>query len=96
MGCSSGALTEAGEYEAYGTPINYMHAGSPAVLATLWDVTDKDIDRFSKQVLQKWGLFKDRPGINEQSREEVGEAEGEDEGERERETDRERRWRSIA
>lgn len=57
MGCSSGALTEAGEFESYGTPINYMQAGCPAVLATLWDVTDKDIDRFSQTVLEKWGLF---------------------------------------
>ena len=57
MGCSSGALTEAGEFEPYGTPMNYMHAGSPALLATLWDVTDKDIDRFSETVLEKWGLF---------------------------------------
>jgi len=57
MGCSSGALTEAGEFEPYGTPISYMHAGCPALLATLWDVTDKDIDRFSQAVLEKWGLF---------------------------------------
>ena len=57
MGCSSGALTEAGEFEPYGTPMSYMHAGSPAILATLWDVTDKDIDRFSHTVLEKWGLF---------------------------------------
>ena len=60
MGCSSGALTEAGDYEAYGTPIDYMHAGCPALLATLWDVTDKDIDRFSNEVLQRWGLFRER------------------------------------
>lgn len=57
MGCSSGTLTEAGDFESYGTPTNYMHAGSPAVLATLWDVTDKDIDRFSQTVLEEWGLF---------------------------------------
>ena len=57
MGCSSGAMTEAGTFESYGTPLNYMHAGCPAVLATLWDVTDKDIDRFSQGVLEKWGLF---------------------------------------
>ena len=60
MGCSSGALTEAGEFEPYGTPMNYMHAGCPAMLATLWDVTDKDIDRFSHTVLDKWGLFESR------------------------------------
>jgi separase len=57
MGCSSGCLTEAGELEPYGTPINYMHAGSPALVATLWDVTDKDIDRFAKSTFEKWGLI---------------------------------------
>ena len=59
MGCSSGTLTEAGEYEPYGTPMNYLHAGSPALVATLWDVTDKDIDRFAKSTLELWGLFRD-------------------------------------
>lgn len=57
MGCSSGALTEAGEFEPYGTPQNYMQAGCPAVLANLWDVTDGDIDKFSHKVLEKWGVF---------------------------------------
>ena len=57
MGCSSGTLTEAGEFEPSGMPMSYMHAGCPAMLATLWDVTDKDIDRFSHTVLEKWGLF---------------------------------------
>ncbi len=57
MGCSSGTLTEAGEFEPYGTPMNYMHAGCPALVATLWDVTDKDIDRFSQSVLERWGLL---------------------------------------
>ena len=57
MGCSSGALTEAGEFEPFGTPMNYVRAGCPALLANLWDVTDKDIDRFSYTVLEKWGLF---------------------------------------
>ena len=58
MGCSSGMLTEAGEFESYGTPFNYLHGGAPAVVGTLWDVTDKDIDRFSTRVLGGWGLFK--------------------------------------
>jgi separase len=57
MGCSSGCLTEAGELEPYGTPMNYMQAGSPALVATLWDVTDKDIDRFAKNAFQQWGLL---------------------------------------
>ncbi|KAL4941194.1 hypothetical protein BDV06DRAFT_223349 [Aspergillus oleicola] len=57
MGCSSGTLTEAGEYEPYGTPMNYLQAGSPALVATLWDVTDKDIDRFAKATFEHWGLI---------------------------------------
>ncbi len=27
MGCSSGCLADAGEFEAYGTPKSYLHAG---------------------------------------------------------------------
>ena len=27
---------------------------SPAIVANLWDVTDKDIDRFSDSLLKKW------------------------------------------
>lgn len=57
MGCSSGVLTEAGEFEPYGTPINYIQGGCPALVANLWDVTDKDIDKFSFGVLTTWGLF---------------------------------------
>ena len=59
MGCSSGVLTEAGEFESYGTPQNYMHAKCPALVANLWDVTDKDIDGFSYEVLTDWGLFQE-------------------------------------
>ncbi|PSS18621.1 hypothetical protein M430DRAFT_140007 [Amorphotheca resinae ATCC 22711] len=62
MGCSSGALTEAGEFEPYGPPVNYMHAGCPALVATLWDVTDKDIDRFAMSTLDHWGLFESSSG----------------------------------
>lgn len=61
MGCSSGTLTEAGEYEPYGTPMNYLQAGSPALVATLWDVTDKDIDRFAKATFENWGLLGSGP-----------------------------------
>ena len=64
MGCSSGKLTEAGEFEPYGTPMSYMQAGCPAMLATLWNVTDKDIDRFSENVLQKWGLLSRKPALD--------------------------------
>lgn len=56
MGCSSAALTEAGEFECYGPIWNYMMAGCPAVVGTLWDVTDRDIDRFAGRTFEEWGL----------------------------------------
>ncbi|KAF3901547.1 Separin [Orbilia brochopaga] len=59
MGCSSGKLTDAGEFEPFGMPVNYIQGGSPAVVVTLWDVTDKDIDRYSSRVFESWGLFKE-------------------------------------
>ena len=62
MGCSSGALVEAGDFEPYGPPTNYMHAGCPALVATLWDVTDKDIDRFAVSTFEHWGLFEPGAG----------------------------------
>ncbi|PTB67898.1 hypothetical protein BBK36DRAFT_156394 [Trichoderma citrinoviride] len=57
MGCSSAALTDAGEFECYGPVWNYMMAGCPAVVGTLWDVTDRDIDRFAGRAFEEWGLF---------------------------------------
>eukprot|EP01063_Lacrimia_lanifica_P006256 TRINITY_DN13774_c0_g1_i1.p1 TRINITY_DN13774_c0_g1~~TRINITY_DN13774_c0_g1_i1.p1 ORF type:complete len:1519 (+),score=349.42 TRINITY_DN13774_c0_g1_i1:79-4635(+) len=55
MGCSSGCLTEAqGELESAGTPLAFLIAGAPAVVANLWDVTDGEIDRFTSHVLEKW------------------------------------------
>ena len=67
MGCSSGTMTEAGEFESYGTPLTYLHAGAPAVMGTLWDVTDKDIDRFSMDVLEKWGLIGENGGSGKEN-----------------------------
>ncbi|KAK4244169.1 peptidase family C50-domain-containing protein [Corynascus novoguineensis] len=52
MGCSSAALAEHGEFEPAGPVWNYMMAGCPAVVGTLWDVTDRDVDRFAGGVLE--------------------------------------------
>ena len=57
MGCSSGKMNECGAFEPYGVPWNYVHAGAPAVVGTLWDVTDKDIDRFAMMTFIEWGLL---------------------------------------
>jgi separase len=54
MGCSSGTLQCKGSYAPRGAPLSYLSAGSPAVIANLWDVSDKDIDRFSKALLDSW------------------------------------------
>lgn len=71
FGCSSGKLHEAGDFEPWGTPFTYLLAGrfvprgrfnhSPAMLANLWDVTDRDIDRLSYGVFTRWGLCEERP-----------------------------------
>ncbi|TKW53077.1 Separin [Colletotrichum tanaceti] len=57
MGCSSASLQNVGEYECHGPVWNYMLAGCPAVVGTLWDVTDKDIDRYAGRLLEEWGLM---------------------------------------
>ncbi|PON60261.1 Peptidase C50, separase [Parasponia andersonii] len=62
MGCSSGSLTLNGCYVPHGTPLSYLLAGSPVIVANLWDVTDKDIDRFGKAMLNAW--LKERLGAS--------------------------------
>ncbi|CAJ1963609.1 unnamed protein product [Sphenostylis stenocarpa] len=54
MGCSSGSLTIPGQYAPQGIPLSYLLAGSPAIVGNLWEVTDKDIDRFGKAMLDAW------------------------------------------
>ncbi|KAI2785143.1 peptidase family C50-domain-containing protein [Daldinia loculata] len=57
MGCSSASLADVGRFECHGPVWNYMLAGCPAVVGTLWDVTDRDIDRFAGRVFEEWGLM---------------------------------------
>lgn len=54
LGCSSGKLDCPGLFDCSGTAYNYLIGGSPSVLATLWDVTDKDIDRFTSSLIEEW------------------------------------------
>ena len=46
MGCSSGELIDDGEMDPFGVPYYCIASGSGTVVANLWNVTDKDIDRF--------------------------------------------------
>ncbi|KAH0826731.1 cysteine peptidase C50 [Lanmaoa asiatica] len=55
-GCSSGALREMGKFDRVGTPYNYMIAGCPTLVANLWDVTDRDIDKFTQGVFDQLHL----------------------------------------
>ncbi|KAI8376398.1 peptidase family C50-domain-containing protein, partial [Radiomyces spectabilis] len=52
FGCSSGALGSQGEYDPQGYVLNFLMGGSPAVVANLWDVTDKSIDQVSKKMME--------------------------------------------
>ncbi|KAK4538979.1 hypothetical protein RGQ29_032085 [Quercus rubra] len=63
MGCSSGSLTLNGSYVPQGTPLSYLLAGSPVIVANLWEVTDKDIDRFGKAMLDAWLRERTSPSL---------------------------------
>ncbi|KAG7878718.1 hypothetical protein KL938_003861 [Ogataea parapolymorpha] len=56
LGCSSGKLKTQGVFKPHGTVYNYLMGGSPMVVANLWDVTDKDIDKFTLHMFEKWGF----------------------------------------
>lgn len=64
FGCSSVHLTENGIYEPSGMLQSYLTAGAPAVVGMLWDVTDKDCDRFAVRAGELWGLW---PEVQEES-----------------------------
>jgi separase len=57
FGCSSAHLSENGIYEPSGMLAAYLAAGAPAVVGMLWDVTDKDCDRFAVKAGELWGLW---------------------------------------
>lgn len=55
MGCGSGRLKVFGQkIEPFGVVFQYWIGGSPSIVANLWDVTDKDIDRFTETFLRHW------------------------------------------
>ena len=54
MGCSSGSPEMNGIFDPTTVIHSYLMAGSPCVVANLWDVTDKDLDRFTLALLKQW------------------------------------------
>ncbi|PSK33825.1 hypothetical protein C7M61_005170 [Candidozyma pseudohaemuli] len=57
MGCSSGASQKHGRLEPSSNIMVWLLCGSPMIVSNLWDITDKDIDAFSSDVLERWGLI---------------------------------------
>ncbi|CAD6890282.1 unnamed protein product [Tilletia laevis] len=58
-GCSSGLLRDQGELERMGTAYHYMLGGAPALVASMWDMTDLELDRISDTVFCKVGMMAD-------------------------------------
>ncbi|KAH8868191.1 Separin [Schistosoma japonicum] len=54
LGCSSGKPRWVGRHEPYTSLFNHLIAGCPFVCGLLWDVTDRDVDRFTLDFLMKW------------------------------------------
>jgi separase len=65
MGCSSGKLQSVNcpkdnasgqvysiHYEPEGIALSYLIAGAPCVVGNLWDVTDRDIDRYCLTLME--------------------------------------------
>ena len=63
MGCSSGSLSLNGQYTLQGTHLSYLSVGSPVIVVNLWEVTDKDIDRFGKAMLVAWLRERSSPSV---------------------------------
>lgn len=54
MGCSSARLYHHGCFEASGYLLILLLMGCPFVIGNLWDVTDRDIDKFSLGLFRSW------------------------------------------
>ncbi|KAJ1452741.1 peptidase family C50-domain-containing protein [Pelagophyceae sp. CCMP2097] len=54
MGCSSGRLRSDGFLEPRGVAVDLLAYGCPCVVANLWDVTDRDVDKLTLNLLANW------------------------------------------
>ncbi|MCP8717026.1 MAG: C50 family peptidase [Asgard group archaeon] len=63
LGCSSGKLEDNGEFEPLGNIFNWLTCKSSMILVNLWDVTDKDIDKFTISLFENWGLIESTNNI---------------------------------
>jgi len=55
VGCSGGLLTcLGGNLEPWGRVIPFIIGCAPAVVSPLWEVTDRDIDIYTQDMLEYW------------------------------------------
>jgi hypothetical protein len=54
MGCSSARMAAGPTHDPWGMPLAYLHAGSPAVVGCLWDVTDGEVDKLTLAMLRSF------------------------------------------
>ncbi|CAG5100077.1 Oidioi.mRNA.OKI2018_I69.XSR.g16831.t1.cds [Oikopleura dioica] len=54
FGCASGRLLDYGRTEPRGAVTCVLNSGSSSVMGMLWDVTDRDIDRFTLRLYKDW------------------------------------------
>ena len=54
MGCSSAKMSAGPTHDPYGMPMAYLHAGAPALVGCLWDVTDGEIDKLTIALLSQF------------------------------------------
>ncbi|PVU92016.1 hypothetical protein BB561_004080 [Smittium simulii] len=60
FGCSSAKLTNDGDFSAYGPILDYIATGrGVSIIGNLFDVGDKDIDRFSIEFYEVWWGIKE-------------------------------------
>lgn len=62
MGCSTGLLELKESHRPRGTHLSYLLAGSPVVIATLWNVNTNDINLLASAILKP--LFQERSKLS--------------------------------
>ncbi|CAG5105495.1 Oidioi.mRNA.OKI2018_I69.chr1.g2176.t1.cds [Oikopleura dioica] len=54
IGCASGRLRDHGRTEPRGAVTKVLDSGSMSVMALLWSITDRDIDRYTLRLYKDW------------------------------------------
>jgi len=67
IGCSSGKMKTLGAFCPESTFLDYLYAGCPTILVNLWDVTDKDIDKFTDSMFARLGIYNRSDGNEDEN-----------------------------